>query len=140
MSFENYLLGNCLEVFEGKVIKHSCYNFSWGCPETHFYEYEFFTCKLFSFSKKTLHPKFILKMFYTVYIINCYIGFRIFNRPCMPKYQHWVSLLYCGSALSSYSTHKRIIQLYRHNFNISGIFDSRRHHWYHRVFSVEKKK
>lgn len=34
--------GNCLEVFEGKVIKHSCYNFSWGCPETHFYEYEFF--------------------------------------------------------------------------------------------------
>lgn len=34
--------GNCLEVFEGKVIKHNCNNFSSGCPEKHFYEYEFF--------------------------------------------------------------------------------------------------
>lgn len=34
--------GNCLEVFEGKLIKYNCHNFSSGCPETHFYEYEFF--------------------------------------------------------------------------------------------------
>lgn len=34
--------GNCLEVFEGKVIKNSCYNFSSGCPSDHFYDYEFF--------------------------------------------------------------------------------------------------
>lgn len=138
MPFDIYLLGNCLEVFEGKVIKHSCYNFSSGCPETHFYEYEFFKCKYLFFPKKNYIQNLYWKVLHC--IISCYIGFRIFNRPCMPKYQHRVSLLYCGSALSSYSTQEGFIQLYRHYFNISVVFDSRRHYWYHRVLSVEKKK
>lgn len=142
MPFDVYLLGNCLEVFEGKVIKNSCFNFSSGCPANHFFEYEFFKCKFFSFSKNKLQHKFIFKMFYTVYRYSCYIEFRIFNRPCMPKHQHRVSLLYCGSVLSNHSTQKRIIQLYRNHFNISWMFDSRRRYcyWYHRVLSVEKKK
>lgn len=138
ISFDIYHLGNCLEVFEGKVIKHNCNNFSSGCPEKHFYEYEFFKCKFFS--KKKRYRKIILKMGYSVCIISCYIGFRIFDRPCLPKYQHRVSLLFCGSGLSSHSKHRRIFQLYHHNFYISGIFDSRRYYWYHRGLSLEKKK
>lgn len=34
--------GNCLEFFEGKLINHRCNHFLYGCPETHFYDYEIY--------------------------------------------------------------------------------------------------
>uniref|UniRef100_A0A8W8JJA4 AIG1-type G domain-containing protein n=1 Tax=Magallana gigas TaxID=29159 RepID=A0A8W8JJA4_MAGGI len=34
--------GICLEIFEGKLIQHSCKYFSDGCPEKDFYDYELF--------------------------------------------------------------------------------------------------
>lgn len=95
----------------------------------------------FFFSKE----QYILNFYWkcsTLYIYDKLL-YRIpvfFHRPCMPKYQHWASLLYCGSALSSYSTQKGITQLYHHHFNISGEFDTCRHYWYHRMLSMEKKK
>lgn len=33
---------NCLEIAGEKLIYHSCSNFSHGCPETHFWSYEFY--------------------------------------------------------------------------------------------------
>lgn len=34
--------GNCLELSEGEVIRHSCNQFSYGCPETNFYDYDIY--------------------------------------------------------------------------------------------------
>lgn len=34
--------GYCLEIFEGKLIQHSCLNFSYGCPEEKFWLHEFY--------------------------------------------------------------------------------------------------
>lgn len=34
--------GNCLEFSEGKSIRRSCNQFSYGCPEAHFYDYEIY--------------------------------------------------------------------------------------------------
>lgn len=34
--------GNCLEFSEGEVIRHSCNQFLFGCPETHFYDYDIY--------------------------------------------------------------------------------------------------
>lgn len=34
--------GNCLETDEGKIILHSCSSFSYGCPDGHFFDYEFY--------------------------------------------------------------------------------------------------
>lgn len=34
--------GYCLEFSEGNVTRHSCNHFSYGCPETYFYDYEIY--------------------------------------------------------------------------------------------------
>lgn len=41
----NILLGICLEVDKEEVINHSCKSFSYGCPDTHFFDYEIYKCK-----------------------------------------------------------------------------------------------
>lgn len=45
---QNFIVGNCLEFFEGKLINHRCNHFLYGCPETHFYDYEIYRCKWFN--------------------------------------------------------------------------------------------
>lgn len=34
--------GICLELYEGELIHHSCKSFSSGCPESHFFDYDFY--------------------------------------------------------------------------------------------------
>lgn len=44
-SFIHWFVGNCLEFSEGELIYHSCNQFSNGCPDTHFYDYDIYKCK-----------------------------------------------------------------------------------------------
>lgn len=37
--------GNCLETDEGKIILNSCSNFSDGCPDGPFFDYDFYKCE-----------------------------------------------------------------------------------------------
>lgn len=43
--FIDWFVGYCLEFSEGNVTRHSCNHFSYGCPETYFYDYEIYKCK-----------------------------------------------------------------------------------------------
>lgn len=42
-----FFVGNCLEISEGELKNHSCYYFSEGCPDTKFWFYELYKCKIF---------------------------------------------------------------------------------------------
>lgn len=43
--FIHCFVGNCLEFSEGELIHHNCNQFLYGCPETHFYDYDIYNCK-----------------------------------------------------------------------------------------------
>lgn len=40
-----FFIGNCLETDEGKIKLHSCSNFSDGCPDKPFFDYDFYKCE-----------------------------------------------------------------------------------------------
>lgn len=46
-NFFSFFVGNCLEISEGELKNHSCYYFSEGCPDTKFWFYELYKCKIF---------------------------------------------------------------------------------------------
>lgn len=48
ISIQSFFIGNCLETDEGKIKLHSCSNFSDGCPDKPFFDYDFYKCEYFS--------------------------------------------------------------------------------------------
>lgn len=47
VKFDNSFSGNCLETDGEKIYSYNCSNFSSGCPEEDFFDYEFYICEKF---------------------------------------------------------------------------------------------
>lgn len=65
--------GHCLEVNskDGTLSLQSCFDFSYGCPDTHFWNYNFYNCKF----SKTIHFK-ISDIYYGLVQLNVIICFQ----------------------------------------------------------------
>lgn len=57
------ILGNCLNVFQGKLFHDNCTRFQFGCPDTYYWRYEAYKCK-----KNIFNFDFFVKYNVHVYI------------------------------------------------------------------------